>query len=155
MSDLAAGTRVLAADWPASMYESDATTISNITASTYQVGSPTVGGNFTAPTTGRVLLGIGGQGRGPNDRAVIAPQVYEGSDATGTLVLPASLNERACVLPDGSASSAYQRITLLEGLTPGALHFARALYKVIPVAGGSIAGTADIFNREIWVVGVA
>lgn len=154
MSDLAAGTRVLAADWPTALYAADATSISNITATTYQVGSPAVGGQFVAPTTGRVLIGVGGQGRGPGDRPVITPQVYEGADATGTLVLPANLNERACVLPDGSASSAYQRITLLDGLTPGALHFARALYRVIPVAGGTIAGTADIFNREIWVVPV-
>lgn len=150
MSDLASGTRVLAADWPTALYSADATAINNILQTTYQVGSPVVGGNFVAPSTGRVLIGVGGQARG-GDRAVITPQVYEGADAsTGTLVLAANLTERAAVFGENSASMSWDRITLLEGLTPHAQHYARALYRCLLGLG-----TADIFNRELWVVPVA
>jgi len=146
MSDLAAGTRVLAADWPDAAYAADSTDFNNITNTTYVSGPPELGVTFVAPTSGRVLLGVGGQFRGP-DRIVLTPQVWLGTSASGTLFLPANLNERAVMSPSSGASSAYSRFTLLEGLTPWATYYARVLHKC--QAG---AGTADLFDREITVV---
>lgn len=148
MPDLAAGTRILAADWPDAADAADSTDFLNITNTSYSSGPPEVGTTFVAPTSGRVLVGVGGQFRGP-DRIVIAPQIFLGTSSAGTLVLPANLTERALVGPTSGQSSAWSRFTLLDGLTAGATHYARTLHRCIDGIGA-----ADIFDREITIVPV-
>lgn len=151
MPDLRAGSTVLAADFPPTVYLLDTTTISNITETTYTVGSPEVGVTFVAPTTGRVKITVGGGLRNNaanSDRIALAPQVFLGT-SSGTEVLAPTVFRG--VSSEGIATAgdyAYRgRTTLLEGLTPGSEYYARVMY----IKFGTAGSTPDISARDILV----
>lgn len=151
MSDLLAGAKIRAADWPATVSDTDGTSISNITDTTFVTGTPVVAVTFVAPTTGRVLITItGGMRDNTNtNRVVMAPNVFLGTDATGTEVLStASTLATECTSP-GQANAFYyvSRTSLLEGLTAGSTYYARLMYK----AETATSASADISRREIIV----
>jgi hypothetical protein len=55
-----AGQPIRAADFPPAVWAQDITTISNPTNTSYAAGSPEVSVTFTAPTSGRALIIVGG-----------------------------------------------------------------------------------------------
>lgn len=152
-SDLVAGTRILAADFPVGVGVVDDTNQENISTTTYTAGSPVVDRTFVAPTSGRILLIVGGGARDnagtPSNRAFITPEVFEGVDASGTQVLPPDVTTRGVTSVNTSSTPGFWcRASLLEGLTPEATHYARVLYRV---DGGT---TVDVIARDIEVIPV-
>jgi hypothetical protein len=149
--DLLAGSTVKALDFPPTVDNFDNTSIDNITATTYQTGSPEVGVTFTGPTTGRVKITVGGgvRNNGSNDdRVVLSPQVFE-DDSSGTEVLAPSVAQRGCSSVGGFTNNGFQyldRTSLLENLTPGQTYYARVQYLT-----NTGAGTCDISARSIIV----
>lgn len=157
MPDIADGTIVRGADFPPTVADSDETAIVQISATTYTVGAPEVGVVFVAPASGRVRLTVGGGERDSSavDRVFISPQVFQGTDATGTEVLAPSVTNRG--LGSSPTTKEFQygsRTSLLDGLTPGATYYARAMYSISP-GGVNPAGQADVGARDIIVVPVS
>lgn len=150
MPDLLAGSLIRAADWPPSHYQNSSLEILNISSTSYITGSTVVDFTFEAPTTGRVLLAVSlAATDSAGNRVSLAPEVYQGADATGSKILSADVGNRGVL----SASTAtnygwWSRVTILEGLEPRALHYARTVHRV---DGGS---TADITFRDLSVMAV-
>lgn len=155
MGDLVSGTVVDALDFPPAVEYNDATQIDNPTNTTYSAGSPVVGGTFVAPTTGRVRLIVGG-GLGNSsgaDRIFLAPQVFLGVDATGTEILAPTVVTRGYSAENGSAGFHYgSRLSILEGLVPGATYYARIMHVVSADPG---AQTGDIAYRQLTIAPAA
>lgn len=160
MPDLVSGTRIRAADHPPAVFEQDATAQLNITSNSYITGTPVVDQTFVAPTSGRVLLAVGGGGRDndatPAERALIAPQVFEGTDATGVEIVPPAASRRGIMSMNTSDGyGRWSRITLLEGLTPERTYYARVMHRALhPDDPTTLPDSADILPREIAVISV-
>lgn len=152
MPDLTAGSTVNALDTPPTVFAQDITTISNLSNTTYSELTPEVGVTFVAPTTGRVTISIGGSLRNNaanSDRVALAPQVYLGSNSSGTEVLAPSVFRGVCTdgIPTAGDYCTYGHTTLLTGLTPGSTYYAR----VMAIKFGSAGSTVDIAMRDIHV----
>ncbi|MFC7380899.1 hypothetical protein [Sphaerisporangium rhizosphaerae] len=151
MSDLLAGTKVNALDFPPAVYASDTTQIDNPTNASYVAGTPEVGVTFIAPTSGRVWLIVGG-GVGNStgaDRIFLSPEVRE-TNSSGAVVLAPSVITRGFSGHQGASTFHYaSRRTLLSGLIPGKQYYARVMYAVATSDSG--ASTADIACRDITV----
>lgn len=149
-----AGRPVRALDYPPAVWAQDATQINNPSNSSYAAGSPAVETTFIAPTSGRVLIVAGGgAGQGaaqPADRIFMSPEVRL-TNSSGAVVLSASVTNRGWTSDPATAGFVYgSRESVLEGLTPGQLYYARLMYLVS--TGDSGASTQDIACREIVVV---
>ncbi|MGI5286650.1 hypothetical protein ACQEVF_25380 [Nonomuraea polychroma] len=146
-----AGRPVRALDYPPAVWDQDTTSILNPTNTSYITGSPEVSVTFIAPTSGRVLIVVGGglgNSSGAN-RIFLSPEVRE-TDSAGDLVLAASVTNRGFGSDNSSAGAHYgSRESVLEGLTPGQLYYAVVKYVVINDGG---TNTADIAARDITVV---
>ncbi len=146
-----AGQPVRAADWPAVAWASDSTSIANPSNNTYIAGTPTVSVTFTAPTSGRVLLIVGGgvgNSAGAN-RIFLSPEVRL-TDSSGAVVLTPSVTNRGFSSDNVAVGHHYgSRESVLEGLTPGQTYFARVMYTVTSDGG---TNPADIEHRDIGVV---
>ena len=147
MSDLSAGTTVRALDFPPAVWASDNTTQTNVSSTSFVPGSPEVGVSFTAPTSGRVRVDVSGGIRDDTGqwRGILAFEIYEGTTA-GAKVISASA--RGNGMSNMIESTGYQfhgRGSLVEGLTPGAVYYART---VQAVSGGT---SVDIFTRSLIV----
>lgn len=153
MTDILAGATIKAVDRPAAVYTLDTTLQNDVTPDTYVTGTPVVDVTFTAPTSGRVKLTVGGASRSVSGgaRALIVPEVYEGTSAAGTLILEAIGDIdliHGFVNPHSATDFLLgSRVSFLSGLTPGATHYARIMYKVSPTAA-----VADIGARDLGVV---
>ena len=145
-----AGEPVKALDYPPAVWAQDTTTITDPSNSSYTAGSPQVGVTFTAPTSGRVLLIVGGGvGNAPGNRIYLAPEVRE-TDASGAVVLTPSVTNRGFGSDHMAVGFHYgSRESVLEGLTPGKRYFARVMYAVPSDGAGD---NADIACRDIGVV---
>lgn len=147
----AAGRPVRALDYPPSVWSQNAATISNPSNSSYATGSPEVSVTFTGPTSGRVLLIVGG-GLGQSagaDRIFLSPEVRE-TNSGGALVLEPSVTSRGFGSDNCSVGPHYgSRESVLEGLTPGQVYYAVVKYAVATTDSGS--SSADISCREIIV----
>lgn len=151
MTDI--GNSVYGVDFPPSVYDQDWTTIANLTSTSYvasQSGVPEVGVAFTAPSSGRALIIIGGGYRNnaaTSDRAVITYRIYEDS-ASGNQTVLAQF-DNGTVSCGTAASQEYQyacTYDLLEDLTPGRQYYAQIAYRT---TGGT---TVDIASRDIMVI---
>lgn len=146
-----AGQPVKALDFPVPVWDQDTTTISNSTSTSYTAGSPVVSVTFDAPTSGRVLIVVGG-GAGNSagaDRIFLSPQVRL-TDSSGDVVLSPSVISRGWASDMCSSGHVYgSRESVLEGLTPGQQYYAQVMYVVAADPGGQ---TADISARDITVV---
>lgn len=147
----AAGREVLALDYPPAVWAQSATAITNPSNSSYINGTPEVSVTFVAPTSGRVLLIVGGglgQGAG-GDRIFLSAEVRL-TNAAGALVLSTGVTSRGFGSDSAAAAFHYgSRESVLEGLTPGAVHYAVVKYVVATADAG--ASTQDIACREIIV----
>lgn len=151
MPDLLAGTYVLGIDTPPTKETHTGTSILDITETSWTAGASGISMTFLAPRTGRVKVTVNVRGdTDGQERVFFAPEIYEGEDATGTLVLAANRNYAAAYGIDNVASAgvfAHSSWTrLVEGLTPGATHFVRGMHET-----QDGAGTADIVSRTIIV----
>lgn len=151
MPDLNAGAPMKALDWPPAVWSQDTTQINNPTNTSYITGSPEVSVTFIAPTSGRVLLVVGG-GLGNSagsDRIALSPEVRE-TNSSGTLILSATVTERGYSAENQSVGFHYgSRESVLDGLSPGQVYYAAVKYIVFADPG---AQTGDIAAREIIVV---
>lgn len=150
MTNITDGELVLSTDFPPSVYSLDDTRISDISSTSYISGTPIVSVYFKAPTSGRVLLTVGGglQDSSTANRVHLAPVVRQ-DDPNGTAVVSADVVTRGIGSPEQCTSFMYlSRTTLLTGLTPGRTYYAHTAYKV---SGGT---SGDIQSRDISVVPV-
>lgn len=147
--DREAGRIVSALDTPRTVWAFDDSLQLNLTSTDYVAGSPEVGVRFVAPSTGRVLLTVGGGCRdNTNDnRVFLAPQVFQ-DDSSGTEVLAPSV-EQYGYSPPGTASAfmSGSRSSLLSGLTPGQVYYARVMMS----AEIATSSSADVAMRDISV----
>ncbi|GAA4100970.1 hypothetical protein [Nonomuraea soli] len=131
MPPLLAGAKIRGADFPASQYAADTTTISGIVSTTPAAGSPEVSVTFIAPTSGSVLLSVGLSARcatGGN-RTFLAPEVRLTNVAGAVVVAASSVAPRGVSCPGEPSVFPYRtRTTLLTGLTPGQQYFARTMH---------------------------
>lgn len=148
MSELRSGTTVLALDFPPTVKATDSTSIANITTTSYTAGSPEVGVAFMAPTTGRVKLIVSGIGRDntADERLFVSPQVFTGTDNTGTVVLSPSVRSAMSTIGEASNYHVHDRATVLDGLDAGSTYYARVMYRV---SGGT---SVDCIYRGLIVV---
>ena len=148
------GNAVFGEDLPPTAYDQDWTVIANLTSTAYvasQTGVPEVGVNFTAPTSGRVLvcIGVGARNNAANtDRSIVTYILYEDS-SSGAVVTAASAYSGITSCGHGSATdfrygSGYM---MEEGLTPGRNYYCQVVYRT--TAG---SGTVDIASRDITVM---
>lgn len=126
--------------------------LSNLTNTAYAVGSPEVGTYFVAPNSGRVRMIIGGGSRdgptGGTDRVFISPQVFLGS-ALGSEFLAPTI-DRGVGSDESSTEFQYgSRVTMLSGLTPGKIYYARTVYAI---AGPLADASADVASRDITII---
>lgn len=150
MADITDGEIVLARDIPPAVMAQDNTILLQLTNTTYATGTPEVGTTFVAPTSGRVVIVVGGGARdnGTGDRVFLSPQVFIGTDASLDEVLAPTVF-RGFGSDDGTTEFMYaSRSSLLTGLTPGQVYYARAVHLTTP---GTDPDTADINSREIIV----
>jgi len=144
-------TVVKSLDTPPAVGNFDDTVLVQISSASYTEGVPEVGVTFVAPTSGRVLITIGGglRDNGANaTRVFMAPQVFE-DDSDGTVVLSPTVGQYGI----GSAGEQsefmyYSRTSLLSDLTPGRVYYARVMHQTSNTPGSP---TADIACREITV----
>ncbi|TDE40494.1 hypothetical protein E1295_31845 [Nonomuraea mesophila] len=150
MPDIADGERVKGGDFPPSVYAFDDTRQSDISSTSYVSGSPLVSLYFIAPTSGRVLLTIGGgvQDSSSANPVYLSPVVREDGPA-GAAIVEANAETRGISCPRQTTSFMYvSRTTLLEGLTPGRTYYVHTAHRVP-------AGTSgDIQSRDLTVVPV-
>lgn len=152
MPDISGGSNVYGKDMPPAAFDLDWTTIANITSTSYITGTPEVGVNFTAPTSGRVLIAIGcglrNNSAANTDRVIVTFILYEDS-ANGPVVTAASAFGGVTMNGTALASEFHYvgGFDMEEGLTPGRNYYAQVVHRVTT---GS--GTADLASRNIAVI---
>src|SRR5690606_21656323 len=155
MPEIRAGDKIQATQWPVSVTaQSDSE--ANISSTTF-IGSQSPGGGndlaevgvtLIAPDSGTVVVALGAEMReqSTGNRLFVAPEVYEGTSAAGTLVLAATGNRGVTTSGDGGLYTTMGNFSVVYGLTPGATHYARVVYRT---EGGT---TNDIRHRRITVI---
>jgi len=146
MADLAAGSRELALDFPPAAAAYDNTQITDVSSTAFIAGSPVVSVTFTAPTTGRIVLSVAANVRDSAGTRQMRVAAHIESVTTGLVVVSPSLSAQG--VNNAASSTVYEvrsRDTLVEGLVPGDVYFARLMYRV------TAGSTADIRGRQITV----
>lgn len=154
MTDAAVGRPFKSADHSMSSARLDDTVISDISSTTYILGTPVVSCVFTAPTSGRVrvIVGMGARDNGASlDRVFLSPQIVkQGSSEITALAASVTLygygSSDINVLPQYGS-----RVGVYSGLTPGYTYVARAMYLITP---GTDPDSADLSSRDITIVPV-
>lgn len=142
-------TLVTGYETPVTQWDQDTTLQLNVASTSYIEGTPPVGVTFMAPTSGRVLLVIGGGARDNSGTAdvLMAPEVYTGTQAIEANRVVTTGNRHAQFPGEVAPHYIYQsRATVVTGLAPLQIHFARLLYRA------STGGSCDISVREIIIV---
>lgn len=143
------GERVKSTDTPRTVQNQDDTLQSNLSSTSYVTGSPEVGVYFIAPTTGRVLVTVGGGARDEtnDNRVFLSPQIFQ-DDANGSEVLAPSVTSYGYGIPGSNADYVFgSRTSLVEGLQAGRRYYAR----VMMAAEIATSSSADVIVREIMV----
>lgn len=152
----AMGDIVAAGDFPQAKSVHDSTTEAGFTSTSYTAGGTTVGVNFTAPTSGRVLIlwharMESNAGDVANGRVVCSISVATGGTVgSGTVVSGPDDNSAIETPRAGSADVDETRIEaamqrFVSGLTAGAVYNVITMHKTFTSNG-------DIFTRGITVV---
>jgi len=140
-----AGQRILAADFITPVTATDSTVLLNVSG-TPGTGSPEVGVTFTAPTSGMVMVTVGGSivesGGGPAG-GIIDYRIFEDNSSGAVVVGHGSLTRRA-VLQGTTQSTEASRTSLITGLTPGQVYYAQMIIS-------SYGTLVDFYNRTIAV----
>lgn len=153
MAKVVAGSPVYGNDFPPSQADQDWTTIANISTTSYVTGTPEVGVNITAPTSGKVLVCLGAGVRNnaaTTERVVVSYRVLE--DDTNGPVFTAESAYRGIVSSGVQASQEFTYLgnfSLETGLTPGRNYYIQVRHRT--TLGN---GTGDIASRDIVVIPV-
>jgi len=141
-----AGQRITALDFTAAVTATDSNVQANI-GTTIGPGTPEVGVVFIAPTSGKVMVSIGGSAADDAGahKAVIDWQLYAGTNASGTLILNVGSLARRLIIGGDVEGVEADRSSLVTGLTPGSSYYARVMV-------AAYAATTDVYNRTITVV---
>ncbi len=138
------GNTIASADTPRTVYSRDLSQLTNLSNS-MQIGTPEIGVRFVAPSTGRVLITVGGGARdATNDgRIFFAPQVL--ADNLVDEVLAAAVAIYGYGTPGSNSDYVFgSRTGLLSGLTPGRTYYARVMVQAETTS-------ADLIFRDISV----
>lgn len=144
-----AGQRIKALDFTAAVGATDSTLHSNI-GTTPVAGSPELSVVFTAPSSGKVLITVGGSigdDTGSNTIGIIDYEVRLGTNNSGLLIHGTGSLHRRCNIAAGDIAGQTQelgRASLITGLTPGASYFVRTMHY-------SYTGTPDLYARQLVV----
>jgi hypothetical protein len=134
---------------PVTQSSSVAATVST-TSTTYVALAGDPGIAFTAPTSGRVMISIGGAltGSAADTFSMMGFQVRTGNViGSGTIVYAANNND--VVSNEGGSDMSASKVTLVSGLTAAASYNVQVLYKVL-----SGTGTAFFARRDVIVQSV-
>lgn len=151
MPDITDGVIVSATDFPRTVMAQNDTVQTDLSSTTYVTGSPEVGVRFIAPTSGRVIVTVGGGARDNtnNNRVFLSPEILE--DDLVTQVLAPSVTSYGYGIPGSNADYVFgSRASLITGLTPGRLYYARVMMAAETDPGGT-SFSADVAVREIMV----
>jgi hypothetical protein len=135
---------------PVTQSSSVAATVST-SSTTYVALSGDPGLAFTAPTSGRVIISIGGAltGSAADTFAMMGFQVRTGAVVgSGTIVY--AVNNNDVVSNEGGDDMSASKVTLVSGLTAGGSYNVQVLYKML-----SGSGTAFFARRDVIVLSVA
>lgn len=153
MADLAAGTTIKALDYPPSQTAYENTEQTNITSTTYAAPTNGCAVTFTAPTSGRVKVIVGGGARDDtNDfRLFMAPEIRQ-TDVSGQIIVsPSVITHGYGSLSVASSYTYWSRCTIVEGLTPGQVYYARLMIRVDSTVGNH---TVDLRLKDLTVIPV-
>ena len=149
---LSAGTPVRALDFPPAQFNFNQTSITNVTATTYQTGDPETAVRFQAPTSGRVAVTIKAivqnNSAANADRLFVTFRVLSGDPDDAVVFQTDEVKNgvsNAAITPADEFRYA-SHTTMVSGLTPGEFYYARVRHRATL---GS--GTADIGYRHILV----
>lgn len=154
MTDLLCGKSIAAADWPQTKSSYEATQHLNLSTTSFSKGTVNVEITFTAPTSGRVLIYIGGNARNNS---------YNGTTNTDYIIMSAELretNSSGTIIQATATQGMYtcrwagpmtafcvrQRVSMKDGLTPGGTYWLSHQFRT---ANGS--SSADIDRRYLIV----
>lgn len=153
MPELFAGATVYGKDFPPSQSDQDWTVQLNITTTSYVTGTPEVGVNFTAPTSGKALVCIGAGIRNnaaTTERAIVTYRVFEDSSAGSVFTSESAYRGiTSCGIQVAQEYTYHGNFSLETGLTPGRNYYFQVLHRSL-----NGAGTADIASRDICVIPV-
>lgn len=153
-NNLSAGTVVKALDFTPAVQVAQTVGINNITATTYQTGTPEIAVRFMAPSSGRVAVALsaGTRNNGANaDRVFVTYRILEGDPADGIIHQSEEINRGLSNPATQADNNQYHgHVTMVDGLTPGTYYYAQVRYRTTL---GS--GTADIPHRGILVFPIA
>lgn len=153
MPTVVSGSPVYGADFPPSQYDQDWTSQLNITSTTHVVGTPEVGVNYTAPTSGKAFVMIGAGIRNnaaTNERAIVTYRIFRDS-SKGAVVQAANsdVGIKSCGIAASQEYTYRGNFSLVTDLTPGVNYYFQVVH--LSVNG---AGTVDIASRDIAVIPV-
>lgn len=139
---------------PITAFFHDDTLQLNITDTSYTPGSPEVGVYFLAPASGTVRITVGAgvrdNGGSNRDRVFVSPAVYRMTPTGLEGVLTPSVTLRGYGGSSAVTEMQYGcRVSLLTGLSPGGMYYARVMYFT---STGVDPDSADIAARDIIVI---
>lgn len=136
-----------------SAYNTEDTTLTQISNTSYGEGLPEVGVSFVAPPSGRVRLTVGAgvrdNGAAPQDRLFVSPQLFR-DNADGVEILAPSVTQRGYGSVAADTEFQYgSRVSMIESLVPGQIYYLRIMHLATP---GTDPDSADIAVRDIAVI---
>jgi len=132
-------------EWMISQYDSDATSITGVSSTSYINGTPEVSVTWTAPPCGQALIIVGGDlsVTGSNNSIFLCPETYEGTNASGTVIRSAvdqhawtncgtssSTAQLGCNASLATEASSAAGGILGTSLKPGHSYFTRVVHRV-------------------------
>lgn len=147
---LSAGTQIRALDFPGSQFAFDESNITNITATTWTIGTPEVSVRFMAPTSGRTAVHLGAYTRNNAanlERLYVGFRILEGdpADADTFQSVSAKYGRSNYAVSDANGGAvAGGQMSVVSGLTPGVFYYAQTQYRT--TLG---LGTADLLYRSV------
>lgn len=153
MATIIAGSPVYGEDFTPTVFDQDWTEQLNLTNTSFAAGTPEVSVNFTAPTSGKAFVMLGGGVRNnaaTNERIILTYEIYQDS-TFGSRFQAANqdLGIKSCGIAAAQEYTYRGNFSLATGLTPGALYVFRVVQACV-----NGAGTADIASRDIAVIAV-
>lgn len=141
-------TYVYGSDFPPAQYVYDATGNANLTSASYATLSPEVGVYFPGPSSGRVMITVGGAGRDNTNDNRVFMSVTVTAVVSGAVEVAADVNDGGFGTPGVNADYMYaSRTFMVDNLTRGVDYYAQVLVAV-ETTGGT---TADVAVRDILV----
>lgn len=150
MAEIFAGDEISGDWWPTSVRAVEATDHLNITSTSFTAGSPECSTAFTAPLSGRVLVGVTAEMRNDDtagNRVFVSFEIRLGSSA-GAVHTAANVSRGVSTTGDTTASAfmIHGNLSMVDALTPGSTYFVRTMHRV---DGGT---TNDIGYRRVIVI---